>query len=47
MEKRINPLDYLPELYQNCENSFTERFLTIFTDILNGTNFIRMTARFL
>lgn len=33
MEKRINPLDYLPELYQNCENSFTERFLTIFTDI--------------
>ena len=26
-------LDYLPELYQNCENSFTERFLTIFTDI--------------
>ena len=35
MEKRINPLDYLPELYQNCENSFTERFLTIFTDIFS------------
>ncbi len=31
MEK-INPLEYLPELYQKADG-FTERFLSIFTDI--------------
>lgn len=33
MDKKIDPLEYLPELYQNTKSGFTKRFLTIFTDI--------------
>lgn len=32
---KINPLEYLPELYLKA-GSFTERFLSIFTDIYSG-----------
>ncbi len=33
MNEKIDPLSYLPEYYQNHSNSFTSRYLSIFTNI--------------